>query len=150
LQPNSFRIAPAVRLLGIAVSGLDDTGLVQGMLFDSVELEKQSRVETVANGATLQEGHALVTADFDGNGQDQIVAGWRAGGGGLRLYKAMDAMGREFKSYDPGMPAEGEVAADIKGDGNPNQRNSRVIRFIARPFGLFQPIRRAGPLGPVG
>ncbi|MGA2034172.1 MAG: VCBS repeat-containing protein [Thermoguttaceae bacterium] len=71
---------------------------------------------------TLQEGHALVTADFDGDGQDEIVAGWRAGGGGLRLYKATDATGREFKSYDldPGMPAEGAVAADINGDGKPD------------------------------
>jgi hypothetical protein len=68
---------------------------------------------------TLQEGHALVTADFDGDGQDEIVAGGQAGGSGLRLYKAIDASGREFKSYDldPGMPAEGAVAADINGDG---------------------------------
>jgi hypothetical protein len=65
------------------------------------------------------EGNALVTADFDGDGQDEIVAGWRAGGGGLRLYKATDATGREFKSYDfdSGMRAEGAVAADINGDG---------------------------------
>ena len=50
---------------------------------------------------------------------DEIVAGWRAGGGGLRLYKATDATGREFKAIDidPGMPAEGAVAADINGDG---------------------------------
>ena len=68
---------------------------------------------------TLQEGHALATGDFDGDGMDEIVAGWRAGGGGLRLYKATDATGREFKSYDldPGMPAECAVAADINGDG---------------------------------
>jgi hypothetical protein len=71
---------------------------------------------------TLQEGHALVTADFGGDGRDEIVAGWRAGGGGLRLYKATDAAGREFKSYDLdlGMPAEGAVVADINGDGKPD------------------------------
>ncbi len=71
---------------------------------------------------TLQEGHALVTADFDGDGQDEIVAGWRAGGGGLRLYKATDATGRDFKRYDldPGMPAECAVVADINGDGKPD------------------------------
>jgi hypothetical protein len=68
---------------------------------------------------TLQEGHALVTGDFDCDGMDEIVAGWRAGGGGLRLYKATDATGRSFERYDidPGMPAEGAVAADINGDG---------------------------------
>ena len=32
-----------VRLLGMGVSGLDDTGLVQGMLFDQEERQKQSR-----------------------------------------------------------------------------------------------------------
>ena len=68
---------------------------------------------------TLHEGHALVTGDFDGDGQDEIVAGWRAGGGGLRLYKATDATGQQFKAYDidPAMPAEGAVAADVNGDG---------------------------------
>ena len=71
---------------------------------------------------TLQEGHALVTADFDGDGMDEIVAGWRAGGGGLRLYKATDATGREFKAFDidRAVPAEGAVAADINGDGKPD------------------------------
>jgi hypothetical protein len=68
---------------------------------------------------TLQEGHALVTGDFDGDGQDEIIAGWRAGGGGLRLYKATDATGQQFKTFqiDTAMPAEGAVAADINGDG---------------------------------
>jgi hypothetical protein len=68
---------------------------------------------------TLQEGHALVTGDFDGDGQDEIVAGWRAGGGGLRLYKASDVTGQHFDAYDidPAMPAEGAVAVDINGDG---------------------------------
>ena len=38
-----------VRLLGMGVSGLDDTGLVQGMLFDGEEREKRSRVDAVAD-----------------------------------------------------------------------------------------------------
>jgi len=38
-----------VRLVGMGVSGLDDTGLVQGMLFDGEEREKQSRVDAVAD-----------------------------------------------------------------------------------------------------
>jgi len=68
---------------------------------------------------TLNEGHALVVADFDGDGVDEIIAGWRAGGGGLRLYRPADAKGERFtkSDLDPGMPAEGAVAADINGDG---------------------------------
>ena len=38
-----------VRLIGMGVSGLDDTGLVQGMLFDQQERQKQSRVDAVAD-----------------------------------------------------------------------------------------------------
>jgi hypothetical protein len=68
---------------------------------------------------TLHEGHVLLTGDFDGDGRDEIIAGWRADGGGLRLYKAADAAGRQFHTFeiDRAMPAEGAVAADIDGDG---------------------------------
>jgi DNA polymerase-4 len=38
-----------VRLLGMGVSGLDDTGQVQGMLFDRGERAKQSRMDAVAD-----------------------------------------------------------------------------------------------------
>jgi DNA polymerase IV len=38
-----------VRLVGVGVSGLDDTGVVQGMLFDGEEREKQGRVDAVAD-----------------------------------------------------------------------------------------------------
>ena len=39
----------AVRLLGIGVSSMDDTGVVQHMLFDGGEREKQSRLDAVAD-----------------------------------------------------------------------------------------------------
>jgi hypothetical protein len=67
---------------------------------------------------TLREGHALVIADFDQDGVDEIVAGWRADGGGLRLYDPTDAQGSEFRTLeiDPGMPVEGLVAADMNAD----------------------------------
>jgi len=38
-----------VRLLGMGVGGLDDTGLVQGMLFDRAERHKHSRADAVAD-----------------------------------------------------------------------------------------------------
>ncbi|MHC4179500.1 MAG: FG-GAP repeat domain-containing protein [Planctomycetota bacterium] len=68
---------------------------------------------------TLVEGHALVVADFDGDGADEIVAGWRAGGGGLSLYDPADADGRRFTKVplDRGIAAEGAVAADMDLDG---------------------------------
>ena len=68
---------------------------------------------------TLSEGHALVVADFDGDGQDKIVAGWRAGGGGLNLYKSIAGKSDSFRKVplDRGIAVEGAVAADINGDG---------------------------------
>jgi len=38
-----------VRLLGVGVTGLDDTGLVQGTLFDREQRQKQSRLDAVAD-----------------------------------------------------------------------------------------------------
>ncbi len=69
--------------------------------------------------ATLAEGHALVVADFDGDGMDEIVAGWRAGGGGLNLYKWTAGKTDSFRKIplDRGIAAEGAVAADLSDDG---------------------------------
>jgi len=49
-----------VRLLGMGVGGLDDTGLVQRILFDGEEREKQSRVDAVADES--KEWFGAVTA----------------------------------------------------------------------------------------
>jgi DNA polymerase IV len=38
-----------VRLVGVGVSGLDDTGVVQRQLFDQAEREKQGRLDTVTD-----------------------------------------------------------------------------------------------------
>jgi hypothetical protein len=68
---------------------------------------------------SLVEGHALVVADLDGDGSDEIVAGWRGGGGGLVLFDpagdALEAFGRQ--EIDRSIAVEGAVAADLDGDG---------------------------------
>jgi len=71
---------------------------------------------------TLSEGHALVVADFDGDGADEIVAGWRAAGGGLALYDPADATGDRFTKMDldRGITVEGAVAADLNLNGKPD------------------------------
>mgnify|MGYP005835194553 CR=1 FL=1 len=68
---------------------------------------------------TLVEGHALAVADLDGDGTDEIVAGWRGGGGGLVLYDPKDALASSFErsTIEPGLPVEGLAAADLDGDG---------------------------------
>ena len=40
---------PPVRLVGMGVSGLDDAGAVQGLLFDQEDQQKQSRLDAVAS-----------------------------------------------------------------------------------------------------
>ena len=71
---------------------------------------------------TLNEGHALVVADFDGDGADEIVAGWRKGDGGLALYDPADAAGDRFTKIelDRGITVEGAVAADVNLNGKPD------------------------------
>jgi len=46
----------AVRLVGTGVSGLDNTGLAQGMLFDQEDRQKQARLDTVADQLKHQFG----------------------------------------------------------------------------------------------
>ncbi len=67
---------------------------------------------------TLDQGHALAVADFDGDGADEIVAGWRGGEGGLALYDPADS-GVPFRKevLDRGIAVEGAVAVDINGNG---------------------------------
>lgn len=66
----------------------------------------------------LNEGHALAVADFDGDGLDEIVAGWRGGGGGLVLFRR-DSTAQQFtrSEIDKGVSAECVVIADLNGDG---------------------------------
>ena len=50
-----------VRLLGIGVGGLDDTGTVQGLLFDQVERQKQTGLDAIAeHGSVRPDGRFLL------------------------------------------------------------------------------------------
>ena len=48
LRPVATKHLP-VRLIGMGVSGLDDSGQVQGLLFDREERQKQTRLDIVAD-----------------------------------------------------------------------------------------------------
>jgi FG-GAP-like repeat len=88
---------------------------------------------------TLKEGHALAVADFDGDGMDEIVVGWREAGGGLVLFHATDATGQHFTKVEieRGVAAECAVAADIDGDGKLDLvvsagRNNKIFWYQAK------------------
>jgi hypothetical protein len=69
---------------------------------------------------TFHDGHALVCADLDGDGNDEIVAGFRGPGTSLYVYYAADPSGLKWErqTLDTQMAASGVVVADISGDGH--------------------------------
>ena len=71
---------------------------------------------------SFRDGHALVCADLDGDGNDEIVAGFRGSGTSLYVYYASDASGLKWErqTLDTQMAASGVVVADINGDRHPD------------------------------
>jgi len=72
---------------------------------------------------SLQDGHALATADLNRDGRDEIIAGFRGGGGGLVFYAAEDQSGLLWKRYDidvGGIAAASCAVVDLNGDGKPD------------------------------
>jgi FG-GAP-like repeat len=70
---------------------------------------------------SLLDGHTILTADFNGTGKDQIVAGFRQGSKSLFLYQINEAGTWTKQVIDKGgMPAASCAAADLNGDGRPD------------------------------
>ncbi len=69
--------------------------------------------------SSFRDGHALACADFDGDGNDEIVAGYRGPGTSLCLYHVLDDSGSKWErqKLDTEMAASGVAIADINGDG---------------------------------
>jgi hypothetical protein len=68
----------------------------------------------------LVDGHTLWTADLNGDGDDEIVAGFRGGNHGVFVYYADDADGRQWSKQpldDGGVAAAACAVADLNGDG---------------------------------
>lgn len=70
--------------------------------------------------ATLDDGHVAEVADFNGDGIDEVVAGYRGEGQSLHIYYAREETGKRWKRRDidaGGMAAAGCAAADFNSDG---------------------------------
>lgn len=89
--------------------------------------------------ATLTGGHALAWADLDGDGDDELVAGWRDGTGGVVAYDiTKDGVVEKRTPIDlEGMATEDLVTADLDADGRPDivaagRRTSNVVIYWNR------------------
>ena len=69
---------------------------------------------------TLEDGHALVVADFDADGADEIVAGFRGEAADLLLFRYADGEWRRQVLDDGGMAAAGCDTGDLDADGDPD------------------------------
>ncbi len=67
---------------------------------------------------TLADGHALETADFDGDGNDEILSGFRGEGARLSLYRNEQGAWKRQVIDDGGMAAAGCGVADLDADGD--------------------------------
>jgi hypothetical protein len=69
--------------------------------------------------STLTDGHTIVTADLNGDGLDEVIAGFRGGDRSVYIYySAAGHWTREI--LDKGMAAAACAVADLDGDGRPD------------------------------
>ncbi len=72
---------------------------------------------------SLADGHTILTADLNGDGADEVIAGYR--GKGVNVYYAQDAKGAGTTAWtkvvlDNSIAAAACAIADLNGDGRPD------------------------------
>src|SRR5207247_1901922 len=69
---------------------------------------------------SMDEGHALWTADVDGDGSDEVLAGFRGKRHGVVMYRTPDGgQSWERTLLDDGIACQGFIMADIHANGHP-------------------------------
>ncbi|MGH7248352.1 MAG: FG-GAP repeat domain-containing protein, partial [Pseudomonadota bacterium] len=72
---------------------------------------------------SLVDGHTLWTGDLNGDGRDEIVAGYRGRGHQVLIYSCQDKQAKHWTRAaldDGGMSAAACAIADLNGDGRPD------------------------------
>jgi hypothetical protein len=72
---------------------------------------------------SLVDGHTIWTGDFNRDGNDEVVAGFRGKGRSVFVYYPEDAKGTKWSKQvldDGGMGAAACAIADLNGDGRPD------------------------------
>jgi hypothetical protein len=73
--------------------------------------------------SSLVDGHTIQTADLNGDGRDEVIAGYRGQGHSVYIYYAEDAAGTRWTKHvldQGGMGAAACAVADLNGDGRPD------------------------------
>jgi len=89
----------------------------------SVYRRRKGQWERQVIDDSLVQGHTILAADLNGDGRDEIVAGYRGEGRSVNLYYASDAKGTHWSKQlldDGGMAASACALADFNGDGRPD------------------------------
>jgi hypothetical protein len=101
---------------------------------------------------TFNQGHALAVGDLNGDGSDEIVAGYRGRGTSLYLYVNRDSEGRVWERtlLDNKMAASGLSISDINSDGKPDivsigTSTSNIRWYENKGFSLTSDSTKAGP-----
>jgi len=71
--------------------------------------------------SSLSDGHTIAAADLNGDGLDEVIAGFRGGDRSVYIYSYSAAGGRWTRDVlDKGMGAAACAVADLDGDGRPD------------------------------
>ena len=79
--------------------------------------------QRVVIDSSLVDGHTIQTADLNGDGNDEVIAGYRGQGHSVYIYSAEDADGTKWSKRvldQGGMGAAACAVADLNGDGRPD------------------------------
>lgn len=66
---------------------------------------------------SLVDGHTILTADFNGDGKQEVVAGFRGAGRSVFLYQSEANQWHKYKVDDGGIAAAACAASDLNQDG---------------------------------
>jgi hypothetical protein len=79
--------------------------------------------QRVVIDSSLVNGHTIQTADLNGDGRDEVIAGYRGQGHSVYIYYTEDAAGTRWSKHvldEGGMGAAACAVADLNGDGRPD------------------------------
>ena len=78
----------------------------------TLEVSETANLDTV-----MPVGHTIVTADLDGDGKDEIVAGFRGEGRSVYIYTLVKGKWTRRDLDKGGIAAAACIALDLNGDG---------------------------------